>query len=97
MHVAPRHLPEIVLAQDPYDLAEGCDAIVVCTEWNEFRHLDLRRIHASMRQAVIFDGRNIYDPENMARLGFRYHAVGRSNHIDGAENVLVTPAMPSGL
>jgi UDPglucose 6-dehydrogenase len=97
MHVAPRYLPEITLAEDPYDLAEGCDAIVVCTEWNEFRHLDLRRVRASMRLPVIFDGRNIYDPAIMADLGFRYHGVGRSHLINGFEDVLVTPAMPSGL
>jgi UDPglucose 6-dehydrogenase len=96
MHVAPRYLPEITLAEDPYDLAEGCDALVVCTEWNEFRHLDLRRIKASMRLPVIFDGRNIYDPARMADLGFRYHGVGRSHHANGFDDVLVTPAMPSG-
>jgi UDPglucose 6-dehydrogenase len=97
MQVATRYLPDIALAEDPYDLAEGCDAIVVCTEWNEFRHLDLRRVHASMRQPVVFDGRNIYDPENMTRLGFRYHAVGRNQHLGSFDDVLVTPAMPSGL
>lgn len=97
MHVAARDLPEMTLAEDSYDLARDCDAIVVCTEWNEFRHLDLRRIREAMRTPVIFDGRNIYDPENMARLGFRYHAVGRSNRLNGFDDVLVTPAMPSGL
>lgn len=97
MHVATRYLPDITLAEDPYDLAQDCDAIVVCTEWNEFRHLDLRRVHASMRQPVVFDGRNIYDPEYMTRLGFRYHAVGRNQHLSGFDDVLVTPAMPSGL
>lgn len=97
MHVAARDLPEMTLAEDSYDLARDCDAIVVCTEWNEFRHLDLRRIREAMRMPVIFDGRNIYDPENMARLGFRYHAVGRSNRLNGFDDVLVTPAMPSGL
>jgi len=97
MHVAARYLPDIALVEDPYALAEDCDAIVVCTEWNEFRHLDLRRVHASMRQPVVFDGRNIYDPENMTRLGFRYHAVGRNQHLGGFDDVLVTPAIPSGL
>jgi UDPglucose 6-dehydrogenase len=97
MHVASRYLPDMALTDDPYDLAEGCDAVVVCTEWNEFRHLDLRRVHQSMRQPVVFDGRNIYDPEHMTRLGFRYHAVGRNQHLGGFDDVLVTPAMPSGL
>jgi len=97
MQVATRYLPDIILAADPYEMAEGCDAIVVCTEWNEFRHLDMRRIQASMRQPVIFDGRNIYDPEHMTRLGFRYQAVGRNQHLNGVDDVLMTPAMPSGL
>ncbi|MBE2233170.1 MAG: UDP-glucose/GDP-mannose dehydrogenase family protein [Anaerolinea sp.] len=97
MHVAPRYLPDIVLTEDPYDLAEGCDAIVVCTEWNEFRHLDLPRIHSSMRQPVIFDGRNIYDPERMAGIGFRYHAVGRNRRLGNGNDVLTMPAMPDEL
>jgi hypothetical protein len=50
-----------------------------------------------MRQPVVFDGRNIYDPEHMVRLGFRYHAVGRNQRLGGFDDVLVTPAMPSGL
>lgn len=97
MHVAPRYLPDLDLAEDPYALAEGCDAIVVCTEWNEFRHLDLPRIHGSMRQPVIFDGRNIYDPERMTMIGFRYHAVGRNVRRNNGNDVLTTPALPSGL
>ena len=96
MHVAARELPEMQLAEDAYDLAEGCDAIVVCTEWNEFRHLDLERIRRAMRSPVIYDGRNIYDPEHLARLGFRYYAVGRSYRHNGGKKVTITPALPSG-
>ena len=96
MHVAARELPEMQLAEDAYDLAEGCDAIVVCTEWNEFRHLDMDRIRRAMRSPVIYDGRNIYDPDTMARLGFRYYAVGRSHRLAGSKKVTITPAMPSG-
>ena len=96
MHVAARELPDMQLAEDAYDLAEGCDAIVVCTEWNEFRHLDMDRIRRAMRSPVIYDGRNIYDPDTMARLGFRYYAVGRSHRLAGSKKVTITPAMPSG-
>ena len=96
MHVAARELPEMQLAEDAYDLAEGCDAIVVCTEWNEFRHLDMDRIRRAMRTPVIYDGRNIYDPDTMARLGFRYYAVGRSHRHAGGKKVTITPALPSG-
>jgi UDP-glucose 6-dehydrogenase len=96
MRVAARELPDMQLAEDAYDLAEGCDAIVVCTEWNEFRHLDMNRIRRAMRTPVVYDGRNIYDPDHMARLGFRYYAVGRSHGSKGGKDVTVTPALPSG-
>jgi UDPglucose 6-dehydrogenase len=77
MSHAAKLLPDLVLAQDPYDLAAGCDAVVVCTEWNEFKHLDMARIKALMRQPFIVDGRNLYEPEELKRLGFIYRGVGR--------------------
>ena len=58
-------------------MAEGCDALVVVTEWNEFKNLDLDRIRSSMKQPVLFDGRNIYEPEKLRNLGFKYRAFGR--------------------
>jgi UDPglucose 6-dehydrogenase len=77
MDVAKPLLPEVIMAADPYQMAEGCDALAVVTEWNEFKQLDLKRIRELMRQPVIFDSRNIYDPADMARLGFNYRGVGR--------------------
>jgi UDPglucose 6-dehydrogenase len=77
MDLARNLLPFVEMCSDPYQLAEGCDALMVVTEWNEFKQLDLARIRDLMRQAVIFDGRNIYDPAFMAKLGFRYRGVGR--------------------
>jgi UDPglucose 6-dehydrogenase len=77
MHNAAKLLPDMQLAEDPYDLAESCDAIVVCTEWNEFKHLDMARIKAAMRQPFIVDGRNLYEPEKVKELGFTYRGVGR--------------------
>jgi len=62
---------------DPYELAQGCDALVVCAEWNEFKHLDMGRIREAMRQPVLVDGRNLYEPEEMQVLGFTYRGVGR--------------------
>ncbi len=62
---------------DPYSMAEGCDALMVITEWNEFKQLDLERVRQLMRQPVMFDGRNIYDPDVMDRLGFQYRGLGR--------------------
>jgi UDPglucose 6-dehydrogenase len=70
-------MPDVHMAGDPYSLAEGCDALIVCTEWNEFKNLDLDRVRDSMRQPVVIDGRNIYDPAMMAQMGFRYRGVGR--------------------
>ncbi len=77
MENARRLLPELQLAEDPYDLATGADALVVVTEWNEFKHLDLKRIKELMRGDVLIDGRNIYEPAEMRRLGFRYRGMGR--------------------
>jgi len=62
---------------EPYMMAEGCDALAIITEWNEFRNLDTNRLRSVMRQPNIFDGRNIYDPDELKRAGFRYHGVGR--------------------
>ncbi|MBI4770638.1 MAG: hypothetical protein HY784_09600, partial [Chloroflexi bacterium] len=83
MPVAERIMPAVQMAQDAYSLAEGCDALVVCTEWNEFKQLDLQRVKHNMKQPVIVDGRNIYDPAQMRRLGFKYRGVGRGYNGDG--------------
>ena len=68
---------KIIYCQDEYDAAKDADAIVILTEWNQFRHLDLNRIAAAMRGKFFFDFRNIYEPEDLAKLGFRYESVGR--------------------
>ena len=75
--VARAAMPQLQLASDAYALAEGADALVVGTAWNEFKHLDMARIRASMRRPVLLDGRNIYDPHTMRELGFEYRGVGR--------------------
>lgn len=77
MPVAIRMLPWMKLAEDPYDLADGADAIIVVTEWNEFKHVDLARIRTVMRTPIIVDGRNVYEPETLAQLGFVYRGMGR--------------------
>ena len=64
-------------AESVYDAAEGADALVVATEWPEFRRPDLERVRQSMAQPVVFDGRNVFDPEHMASLGFAYTSIGR--------------------
>ena len=77
MRAAARVVPGVELAENVYALVEGCDALIVVTEWNEFKNLDLARIRESMKQPVLIDGRNIYDPTVMKELGFYYRGVGR--------------------
>lgn len=74
---------KIKMSKDPYKLAENCDALVVCTEWNEFKQLDMTRIHDLMRTPVVVDGRNIYDPDEMDGMGFTYRGIGRGYGSDG--------------
>ena len=83
MTVAGRHMPGVKLCEDAYEVAEGADAIVVVTEWNEFKQLDLPRLRQSMRQPIMVDGRNIYNPAQMQRLGFQYRGMGRGYNGNG--------------
>jgi UDPglucose 6-dehydrogenase len=78
---AGRSVPNLRLAEDVYDLADQADALLIVTEWNEFKQVDLARIRSLMRQPVVVDGRNLYDPEKMSALGFEYRSVGRGNFI----------------
>ena len=77
MDVSKRLLPSVEYRKDAYEVATGADAIVLVTEWNEFRQLDLARLRQLMRRPVIVDGRNIYDPAAMRSLGFTYRGIGR--------------------
>jgi UDPglucose 6-dehydrogenase len=70
-------LPEVEYLKDAYEVAAGADALVLVTEWNEFRQLDMARVKQLMRRPVIVDGRNIYDPAAMRSLGFIYRGIGR--------------------
>jgi UDPglucose 6-dehydrogenase len=74
---ADRYLDDVTMCHDAYAAAEGADALVVVTEWNEFKHLALPRIKQAMRLPFIVDGRNIYDPQEMKALGFVYRGMGR--------------------
>jgi UDPglucose 6-dehydrogenase len=79
MEVARPLLPEVEMFQDPYEMAAGCDGLMVITEWNEFKQLDLDRLKQGLKAAVLFDGRNIYDPNLMREKGFTYQAIGRGS------------------
>ncbi|WP_447974901.1 UDP-glucose dehydrogenase family protein [Nitrospira sp. Kam-Ns4a] len=74
---AANTLSGLVPCADAYDAAQDADALVLVTEWNQFRNLDLDRIRAALRQPIFVDLRNVYEPEAMAARGFRYVAVGR--------------------
>ncbi len=69
--------PDIELCQDLYQVAKGSDALVMVTDWDEFKEMDLEKIKELLNQPVIIDGRNIFDPDEMKRLGFIYQGVGR--------------------
>jgi UDPglucose 6-dehydrogenase len=76
-HEARQLLPGVDFKAGPYEVAEGADALVILTEWDQFRALDLDRVREAMRQPVVIDLRNIYRPAEMLASGFRYTGVGR--------------------
>ncbi len=86
MLAAGRLMPGVKLCEDAYEVASGVDALVVITEWNEFKQLDLARLKQVMRQPVVVDGRNIYDPATMRRLGFQYRGMGRGHNGSNGEH-----------
>ena len=77
MAEAAQLLPEVVFKDGPYDAVEGADVVVILTEWDQFRALDLNRVKRLLRQPVMVDLRNVYRPEDMRARGFRYSSIGR--------------------
>lgn len=71
------NLDAVTFCADPYAVAEGADALVVLTQWNEFKSLNMPQIRSSMRRPVLIDGRNMYEPAEMNRHGFIYRGIGR--------------------
>ena len=78
MPVLKRTMNSIRYCDDPYTVADGADALLIVTEWDEFRGLDMDHLKRVMRRPVIVDGRNIFDPAVMREHGFVYRGVGRS-------------------
>ena len=78
MDEARKLLPDLDYRGDAYEAIEGADALVLLTEWNEFRGLDLARVKSLLRAPVVIDLRNIYQPQEMAEAGFAYHSIGRT-------------------
>jgi UDPglucose 6-dehydrogenase len=77
MNEARRLLPDIAYCDDAYDAMDGADVVVLLTEWNEFRHLDLSRAKALLKAPVMVDLRNVYTPADMVAAGFAYSSIGR--------------------
>ena len=70
-------IPSLTYCQDEYETAQSSDALVIATEWNQFRNLDLLRIKKYLKKPILFDLRNLYDPDALKSLGFFYEGVGR--------------------
>lgn len=87
--------PDITYCNSSFDAATGCDLLIIVTEWNEFKLLNLEKLKSVMKEPVIFDGRNIYDPRRLRKLGFVYFGVGRPSDGSFAVNPITqdTPAV----
>jgi UDPglucose 6-dehydrogenase len=83
MEMARRELPDIEYCDDPYLCARGADALVVVTEWAQYRAIDLKRLKSELAHPVVVDLRNVYRPEDMAAHGFIYDSVGRPPQAEG--------------
>lgn len=70
-------LPSVKFSDDAIDACRGADALVICTEWDEFRQIDLGRVRKVLKRPIVIDGRNVYEPEAMRKLGFKYYSIGR--------------------
>ena len=92
MDAARRLMPDIVYTDSAYAAAEGACAVVIVTEWDAFRALDLKRLRRIMAQPVLVDLRNIYRPDAVEGAGFTYCGVGRPGHAKPSANSEATPA-----
>jgi UDPglucose 6-dehydrogenase len=84
MDNARKIFPQIEYCSNAYSAAEGVDVLAIVTEWNEFKLLNLERLKERMERPIICDGRNIYDPQRMKKLGFEYHCIGRHSNARGS-------------
>lgn len=84
MENVAEELPAINLCKDAYEVAEDVDALVIMTDWNEFKQLNMKKLLETMKEPIMVDGRNMYNPENMRELGFVYRGVGRGFDGEGS-------------
>ena len=83
MESARRVTSGITFCENAYAAAEGADALILMTEWNEFKQMDMARVAAALKQKILVDGRNIYEPDKMQELGFVYRGIGRGYGVQG--------------
>jgi UDPglucose 6-dehydrogenase len=88
MKAAVRLLSEVTYCRDAYEVAAGSDALVLVTEWKEFKELDMRRLSSLMNCPILIDGRNFYDPGEMVQAGFIYDGIGRGIRLEPAQAAL---------
>jgi len=90
METAAKLMPKVTYCDDAYEVANGSDALILVTEWDEFKELDMRKMSSLMSHPVIVDSRNLYDPEEMAQAGFVYEGIGRRGvSRERAETIIV--------
>ncbi len=77
MENAKKVITNIEYCNDPYEVVKDCDALAIITEWDEFKKLDLTKIKSLLKLPIVIDGRNIYDPKTMEKMGFIYRSIGR--------------------
>ncbi len=82
MENAKKEVKRVKFCENPYQVAEGADALILATEWNEFKQIDFKKIHTLMRQHIILDGRNLWNPEIVRSQGFKYYDIGRGTNGD---------------
>jgi UDPglucose 6-dehydrogenase len=97
MEHAQQMLPSVHMCSDAYEVAQDAHALILMTDWNEFKSLNMKRMKESMIYPLLVDGRNIYDPQEMAALGFHYRGMGRGYDSAQYTNGVVdlTEARPS--
>jgi UDPglucose 6-dehydrogenase len=88
MENAEQMLTDVEMMESAYAATDGADALILVTEWNEFKNLDLERVKSLMNEPVIIDGRNVFDPNRVRDLGFRYTGIGRGYNGQGMKHPL---------
>jgi UDPglucose 6-dehydrogenase len=84
MNEAKKYLKDVTYAKDAYEATKGADAVILLTEWNEFRYMDFLKIKENLKTPLFIDLRNVYEAKRMKRLGFEYISIGRGKQWGGS-------------